>query len=210
MAAPVIPYDGQASTNAQQVSTWEPAGALNKLVIQKVDYANDLGRPECEVYLKGPYKKMRELASELGAISASTWASFKSLATSHDVPIDTGLDPLEPYAGLSATYPILNYRLTQGQDGAGVHGEMTLTMGVYDDNGGGGGGGQVLQNSEVWNLTWQPESWDVYRFCANEGLSAMRASDPNSGWNDHRTADSVHIQRWLDQSQDEDQNKYQF
>ena len=38
----------------------------------------------------------------------------------------------------------------------------------------------------------------------------MRASDPNSGWNDTRTADSTHIQRWLDQSQDEDQQKYEF
>ena len=153
MAAPTIPYDGPASVNEQQVSTWEPEGALDKLVIQKVEYANDLGRPECEVYLKGPYSKMRELASELGAISASTWASFKTMASDLSVPIDTGLDPMEPYAGLSATYPVLRYRLTQGQDGAGVHGEMTLTMGVYDGNGG-GGGGQELQNSEVWNLTW--------------------------------------------------------
>lgn len=99
-----------------------------------------MGKPECEVVLKGPYKNMTQVAAELNVVSAATWSSFKTLASSKGCAVDTTCDPLEPTAALSATYPVLQYRLEQGQDGAGVHGQLTLTLGVFDENGGGGGG----------------------------------------------------------------------
>jgi len=139
MSANQIPYDGQASVNGSQVSTWKPQGALNKTVVQSVQYSNDLGRPECEVVLKGPYPGLAQAAYAVGsAADSTTWSQFKQTLSSQGCPIDSGLDPMGPYEGLSATYPVISYRLEQGRDGAGVHGTLTLTLGVFDGGGGGG------------------------------------------------------------------------
>lgn len=54
----------------------------------------------------------------------------------------------------------------------------------------------------MWGLSWQPESWDVYRYCKNAGLSSLPALPEGQAYSTEYTADSVHIQQYLDQSQD--------
>lgn len=197
MAVPQIPYDGQATVTSGS-GTWQPKGTLDNLVIQSTTYSSDMGKPQCEVVLKGPYQDMIKIAAKLN-LSSCNWSMFKTFASNSGCPIDTSLDPLEPSSQLSTDYPVINYRLEQGQDGAGVHGKLTLTLGAYDTSGG-GGGDQPLPNSEVWSLNWQPESWDVYRYCANQMLSTYIAG--TGPWPITDTADAIHIQQYLSQSQD--------
>lgn len=199
MAANPIPNDGAAPVQGTSSDSWIPQGALTQLVIRSVNYSNDLGEPEVEIVLKGPYKNMKTMADAMGASTTPyTWATFQTLATSSGCPVNSSLDPLPPSL---TTQALTNFRLEQGQDGAGVHGTFTLRVGMVDSSG--GGGSEPLPNSEVWAVQWQPESWDVYRFCANANLAAKHPYDPNSGDADTAgTADSIHIQQFLDQNPD--------
>lgn len=201
MAANPIPNDGQAPVNGTSGDSWKPQGSLTELVIQQVNYSNDLGEPEVEIILKGPYKNMKTMADSMASAQTPyTWTTFQQLASTSGCPLNSSLDPLPPSI---TTQLITSFRLEQGVDGAGVHGTLTVRVSLLD-NSGGGGGDQPLANSEVWGLTWQAESWDVYRFCKNDNLPAKHPYDPNSGDQDITgTADSIHIQQFLDQPPEE-------